>query len=188
MGKEALVIVARYRVRKKKPSEAPVPVLRTAKEITSHPSMVLKAVAGSGGSVRLIAERLGCSRHVANRVLSDQNLYANESTFYEVRRAFQAEEEVLADKAEETLLECLEQRIDLKTAASVAKFVLERRRADKGWGNVTKHEVSGTVNHGVLHVDAKVLDLPLEMRKAFLDALERHESEVLETEGCEISE
>lgn len=178
----------RYRIRKKKKTDTQLPVRRTSKEITAHPSMVLKAIEGSGGSVRLIAERLGCSRAVANRVLTDQNLYTNEASFYDIRKTFQDEEEVLADKAEETLLECLDQRIDLKTAANVAKFILERKRADRGWGNVTKHEVNGNINHGVMHVDARVLDLPVEARKAFFAALDKHESETMEAEGCELLE
>jgi hypothetical protein len=89
---------------------------------------------------------------VAERVLTDATLY-REETYYDIARAYKSEQETTGDLAEMTLREAMSQRLDISTAARTAQWWLERKHADRGFANVTKHEHTGSIGHHVIKAD-----------------------------------
>jgi len=87
---------------------------------------VLKAILHSGGLRSKIAE--AC--HVSVSTLSK---YLKKDSWQDVREALHDEEQRVADNAEKAIQDAINQRNDISTAASTAKWYLERKTPERGY-------------------------------------------------------
>lgn len=95
---------------------------------------ILKAIAGSGGVVKLIAQRLNVDWHTAKK-----NIMKDEVT----KSAYEDECDTVADLAETVILEALNAH-DVRTA----QWYLERKGAKRGYNPTVKiEEEAKTVKH-----------------------------------------
>lgn len=142
---------------------------------------MLRAIKGSGGVVKLIAERLGCTWHAVYRIIKSEK-------WPNINLALEEEKEFVGDLAEETIRSVMEQRIDLASAARTARWYLERRHRDRGFTETKEVQVSGgdrpvRVEHEhYVDVD-KLRNLPLDVRVKLLEAMdEQNQGEEIEGE------
>jgi hypothetical protein len=144
---------------------------RTARGVTKN--QFKKAIKGSWGNRTVIAERLGILRNRVDQRLCDPD-------WKDVRQYYDQEHERVADIAEDTVLYAIRQKLDVATAARTALALLAKARYNnRNLGDESKiiHEGGDkpihTVNENVINVES--LELPLEVRKAILEAIEAKE-------------
>jgi len=156
----------------RKRSETPKPRQQSYQSRTS-PARIIKAIPGTGGVTKLIAARLGVSYSGAYAALKRDDP--------DIQLALEIERERIADIAEITIREMMGQRMDFGTAARTARWLLERKHSDRGYKDKTEVTLQG--GNRPIQIEGKnlvaiaQLDLPLEVRKALLDAIEKKEEE-----------
>jgi len=129
----------------------------------------LKALAGSGGLKKTICERLGCSYDAVNNILKRPG-------WEDIQLAYWEEVEKVADLAEGTIQAAIENRADMTLATQNARWYLERKCRGRGFGKETVLTLEGGEKPLLVSqaaVPVETLDLPLEVKKAILEALER---------------
>jgi hypothetical protein len=132
--------------------------------------MLLKAIPGTYGIVKKIADKLDVS------YLAAYNAIRRASK--EVLIELEMEKERVDDVAEGTIIEAMEQRIDLPEASKNARWVLDGKR-----GYVRKKEVTLQGGKSPIRVKSdnvisiESLNLPLAVRKQMLEAIEEKEKE-----------
>jgi len=137
----------------------------------------LKALAGTGGLKTEIAERLGCAYGTVLELLKRED-------WADVVARYWEEVEQVGDLAEQCVRSAITQRLDLGVASLNARWYLTRKCRDRGYQDASKLVVEGGDKDKPVHVahsDADVsledLDLPLELKRKVLEALERREAE-----------
>ena len=140
----------------------------------ASPERMIKAIDGSGGLKRVIAERLGCSYSTVDDALRKEG-----EEWDDVRLALKIERERIGDIAEETVAETMVQRLDLSVASTTARWYLDRKHRDRGYGKEEKITLEGGKNPLRIENQTLVpigeLELPLETKKEILKAMEKWE-------------
>lgn len=131
----------------------------------------LKAIIGTGGVKKLIAERLGCSYETVRRCLERED-------WEDVRWAVQDEMDKVADLAEETIALTIKQRLDLNLASQNARWLLTRaRHKDRKMGDESKVTVEGGDRplrlQQSVQMSLDTIDLPIEVKRSILEAMEK---------------
>jgi hypothetical protein len=90
----------------------------------------IDVIPGTGGIIKYIAARVGCSRTTALRYIRQ---------FATVAAAYAEEVEATTDSAESVIIHDIEVNKDVQTA----KWYLTMKAADRGYAPTTKKEVSG---------------------------------------------
>lgn len=133
-----------------------------------------RALEGTGGVLKEIARRLDTSRHQVKK-------YLNRTGWEDIRREWEEEKVRVKDLAEDAVAEAIEQRSDLDLATRNARWYLERKAKDRGYGEeVTIEGGEKPIRHQVEAVvlDAKDLkEMPLEQRKQMLEEIEAQKEE-----------
>jgi hypothetical protein len=138
----------------------------------------IKALQGTGGIVKLIAQRLGVADNVVrNRLTNLQNRWPD---WTEARQAYVDECERVHDLARETVITKGIQSPDAELAVKTAQWWLERRCAEFAAKNRTVVEGGDTaiqVNVAAVTVDVTLLSV--EARRELLEQLERGPRDVV---------
>lgn len=130
---------------------------------------ILKAIPGSGGTLKELARRLECTYHAIQITIKSQK-------YPEVNERLEEEKEAVGDLAEETLKEVMQQRLDMSTAARTARWWLEKKCSDRGFKDKTELTLEGGENPLHLKQDGFSIDdlnLPLDLRRELLKAIEQ---------------
>lgn len=104
----------------------------------------------------------------------------------ECRNLLKAETEKVGDIAEITVCESMQQRVDIGVASTTARWYLDRKHADRGYGKKEQLTLEGgqnpiSINHTLIPIAA--LNLPLETKKEILKAMEAWEKENKQNES-----
>lgn len=130
------------------------------------------AILFSGGLITPIADALEMTRvevrdHIERKGWED------------IKAVYDEQRERVGDKAEKTIQDVMGNRLDLRAAADAAKWYLSKIHQDRGFrekrtvaleGGDTPIQVEGMV-------DIEKLNLPLDVRKALLEAMENEEGD-----------
>ena len=140
-------------------------------------SRVLRAVEGTGGILKTIAGRLGVTYgHFFNQVRDNQS-----PDWDEIRQAISIERERIGDIAECTVQEMMCQRLDFNTASGTARWYLERKHPERGFKEKKELTLEGGKNplniRSETYVPLEELDLPIDVRKQILAAIEKKQKE-----------
>ena len=145
------------------------------------PQKFCKAVKGTAGIKSRIAENLNTTWQTVWGILHREG-----KKWDRCREAYVHETEIMGDKAEETLIDCMEQRLDLGTASRTAQFILTNRFRKRGYQNQQKIVLEGgdtpLIQVNIQQIDLSTLNLSLEVRSAILDAIEEREEEMKQIE------
>jgi len=134
-----------------------------------------KALEGTGGILSRVAERLGCNPNTM------YNWAKKHKDDPEVQEWIENEKNVLADTAEDTIKTMMQQRLDFSVASRTAKWYLERKHPERGYRENKTMTLEGgqtpihVKNENILPIES--LDLPLDVRKQLLAAIEEKENE-----------
>lgn len=135
----------------------------------------LKALPGTGGIKKDIAERLGVGWGALHEALKRKG-------WDDMRKAYQEECETLVDIAEQTIRYTIEQRLDIGQARQASQWYLERKAPERGYKNESKLKVEGGDHpiqiEPVFSIDS--LNLSIDLRRQILEAIEKKEIEQLE--------
>lgn len=150
----------------KKPARKPVQSAPTRPERTQTYSdeVIIAALRASHGMIRTAARMLGCVHQtVYNRVKSTPA----------IREVMLEERFVLADSAESNVFNAVVDEKDIK----VSMWVLERLKRNR-FATLEKHHIGGDKNAPPIKTEAEfsIDDLPLELRIAILEAMERKDA------------
>jgi hypothetical protein len=127
-----------------------------------------KAIKGSNGILKRVAHRLGVTRRCVSYHLRREE---NE----DLREIMQEERDTLVDDSEDAVRYVITQREDLRTCASTARWVLDRRSPKfKPRSEVTIEGGKEPLKVQTTHVD--VDSLPLEVRLQILEALDQKQT------------
>ena len=137
------------------------------------PARLLKAIKGSCGVRSLITKRLGCSYATLNRALQMEG-----DDWEECRNLLKAEREKVGDIAEITVCESMQQRVDIGVASTTARWYLDRKHADRGYGKKDQLTLEGgsnpiTMQHTLIPIGE--LNLSLQCKREILKAMEAWE-------------
>ena len=147
-------------------------------------SRMRAAIIGSGGLKTVIAERLGVTWSVVNDVLKRKG-------WEDIRTVWEEEMEAVGDHAENAIQHAITQRLDIQQATLNARWYLGLRHRHRGFAEQSKIVVEGGKNPIKIEqslVDLDKLDLPLEVRKVLLAAIEKETKEKDEMgDGSEIN-
>ena len=137
------------------------------------PVRLLKAIKGSGGIRLRITKRLECGYRTLDKALKMEG-----DDWEECRNLLKAEREKVGDIAEITVCESMQQRVDIGVASTTARWYLDRKHADRGYGKKDQLTLEGgqnpiNVNHTIIPIAA--LNLPLETKREILKAMEAWE-------------
>ena len=137
------------------------------------PARLKKAIKGSCGIRHRIAERLGCAYATLDRALQMEG-----DDWEECRNLLKAEREKVGDIAEITVCESMQQRVDIGVASTTARWYLDRKHADRGYGKKEQLTLEGgqnpiSINHTLIPIAA--LNLSLETKREILKAMEAWE-------------
>lgn len=133
---------------------------------------LLKAIKNTGGSIRIIAQRLDRSYRTTWGMIHDSP---------EAQEAIRIEQERVADIAEETIAEMMMQRVDFGTASRTARWLLERKHVKRGYKPTKEVTVQGGENplkvqsEELISMD-KLKSIPLEVRKRMLEEMQEGDS------------
>jgi len=139
---------------------------------------LLKAIKGSGGVKSKIAKKLSVGRWAVTDALHREG-------FEVCLEAYQNEVESIIDLAEKTVTYCMKQREHLPTAASTARWYLEKKTKarERGFQNVQTIVHEGGENPlkvltaGIVQLD--LATLPLDVRKAIMKTIDEGETELV---------
>lgn len=123
-----------------------------------------KAIHGSFGVVTRIAKKLDVTPHTVYQHLKKKG---NE----DLLELFKHEAEGFVDRAEQTVMDSMENGLDTRTAFNAARFVLDRKGKERGWTKpdpAAKQPINVTANF----VDLSKVALPLDMRMSLLAKIE----------------
>lgn len=134
---------------------------------------MLKAIPGTCGRWTYLAERMRVTVETCQGYLNPKR-----KGWEEVRAAWQYEKERLGDIAEQTVEDVMKQRLDIGSASIAARWYLEKKHKDRGYGNERTVTLEGgkkpiQIEQTVVPVDK--LNLSLEERKRLLAAIEAAE-------------
>ena len=137
------------------------------------PVRLLKAIKGSGGIRLRITKRLECGYRTLDKALKMEG-----DDWEECRNLLKAEREKVGDVAEITVCEAMQQKVDIGVASTTARWYLDRKHADRGYGKKDQLTLEGgqnpiNVNHTIIPIAA--LNLPLETKREILKAMEAWE-------------
>ena len=139
-----------------------------------------RAIEGSGGIKKTIAERLSLPYMTVWKII--------ERAGQPIQDMIDHEKEYMADVAESTVLEAMQQRLDIATASRTALRVLNSTKHNKrGYSENNKLTLEGgdnplkIQNESVLDIDN--LDLPLKVRKQILKAMNKKEKKDADERG-----
>lgn len=139
-----------------------------------------RAIEGSGGIKKVIADKLNLPYMTVWKIIDR----APQS----IHDMIEKEKEYMADVAEQTVLESMQQRLDIATASRTALRVLNSNKHKKrGYSEDSKLTIEGgdkplrVQNESVLDIDT--LDLPINVRKKILSAMKKKELEQAGGEG-----
>lgn len=143
--------------------------------------LVCKAIPLSWGNKSVICERLHCRLLALNNFLYKYPI---------CKEVYEEECERVLDIAEETIQYAITQRLDLNEASRTARWLLERKGKDRGYDSPKKIQVGGNGTPIKLQtenfISIETLNLPLEVRKQILGAIEMKAieagTEVIDTE------
>lgn len=132
----------------------------------------MKAIQGTGGIMTKIAIRAGCSRGalvwcIHNREGEDWD---------KVREVLKDEQERVIDDAESRIGDLIKQDEDRNVASATARWFLTKRRgyfSDKHTVVVEGGENPVKVEQTKGMVDIAALDLPVDVKRAVLEAIEK---------------
>lgn len=136
------------------------------------PSAVIHAIMGSYGTKVVIAERLGVSISTFTDML-------NRPGYEAARERYEHECERLIWTARNTVVEALQQRLDMSTALRAATYVLDRK--DPEFKPKTTTVVEGgdrplRVQQAIINIPVEFLQAPPEEKRAILQAIENGEN------------
>jgi hypothetical protein len=145
------------------------------------PVRVKKALEGSHGIKGLIAQRLGCSYYALSKAMAREG-----DAWDECRYLYKLEQEKVGDLAERTVFEVMRSMKDVPVAAQTARWYLDRKHVDRGYGKKEQVTLEGgqnpiSVNHTLIPISA--LNLPLETKRDILKAMEAWEKENKQNES-----
>jgi len=126
----------------------------------------LKALPGTGGLISLLCERLGCKRYTIHNILKRPG-------WQDVQQAYADEIEKVKDLAERTVIRSMDSE-DEHLAFKSSTWYLERQARERGYASAKDVTIHGGSPIKV-GVSLETLDLPLSVRLAVLDAMERNE-------------
>ena len=134
------------------------------------PVRVKKALEGSHGIKGLIAQRLGCSYYALSKAMAREG-----DAWDECRYLYKLEQEKVGDIAEITVCESMQQRVDIGVASTTARWYLDRKHADRGYGKKDQLTLEGgsnpiTMQHTLIPVGE--LNLSLQCKREILKAME----------------
>lgn len=149
----------------------------------------LKALEGTGGIKVRIAENLECAYSTVHYLLKRKS-------WADMLQAYNEEYDKIGDLAEETVKEAIELRGTTKdgdkvpamnTASKNARWLLSQKHKGRGYGkDETTINIQGGDKpvqvEGYHTVSIEELDLPLDMRRAVLEAIEKKAEEKKERE------
>ena len=139
------------------------------------PKRVLKAIPGSCGIFKTIAANLGCNPCSLGFVLKTRK----GPEWDNVRKTIEIEAESMGDMAEETVRDTIRQRLDLSVASTTARWYLDRKHPDRGYGKKSQVTLEGgdkplqIQNHTILPIQD--LNLPIEIKAKILEAMDEYE-------------
>ena len=129
-----------------------------------------RAIEGSGGIKKVIADKLGLPYMTVWKII--------DRAPQGIKDMIEKEKEFMGDVAEQTVLESMQQRLDIATASRTALRVLNSNKHKKrGYSEDNKLTIEGgdkplkVQNEAVLDIDT--LDLPIKTRKQILKAMEK---------------
>ncbi len=134
---------------------------------------VLRAIKGTGGVKTKIVERLGCSYCYFLTILKRPH-------WEDIREAIREEMDQVADLAEGTVRDAIEQRLDIGTALKASTWLLTRaRHKDRQMGDESKVTLEGGDKPIQVskNVSVESLDLPIEVKRQILAAVEAQDEE-----------
>lgn len=145
------------------------------------PVRVKKALEGSHGIKGLIAQRLGCSYYALSKAMAREG-----DAWDECRYLYKLEQEKVGDLAERTIFEVMRSMKDVPVAAQTARWYLDRKHVDRGYGKKEQVTLEGgqnpiSINHTLIPIAA--LNLPLETKREILKAMEAWEKENKQNES-----
>lgn len=145
------------------------------------PVRVKKALEGSHGIKGLIAQRLGCSYYALSKAMAREG-----DAWDECRYLYKLEQEKVGDIAERTVFEVMRSMKDVPVAAQTARWYLDRKHVDRGYGKKEQVTLEGgqnpiSINHTLIPIAA--LNLPLETKREILKAMEAWEKENKQNES-----
>lgn len=122
-----------------------------------------RAIEGSCGIVMRIARLLSVSHASVHGYLKRKG---NE----DMLELFRQEAAGIVDRAEQTVMDSMENGFDTRTAFNAARFVLDRKGRERGWTKPETGKQSISVTAAL--VDLTKVPLPLDMRKSLLAQIE----------------
>lgn len=145
------------------------------------PVRVKKALEGSHGIKGFIAQRLGCSYYALSKAMAREG-----DAWDECRYLYKLEQEKVGDIAERTVFEVMRSMKDVPVAAQTARWYLDRKHVDRGYGKKEQVTLEGgqnpiSINHTLIPIAA--LNLPLETKREILKAMEAWEKENKQNES-----
>lgn len=137
------------------------------------PARLKKAIKGSCGIRNRIAERLGCSYETLEKAFAMEG-----DDWEECRNLLKAEKEKVGDIAEMTVCESMQQKVDIGVASTTARWYLDRKHTDRGFGKKDQLTLEGgsnpiTMKHTLIPVGE--LNLSLQCKREILKAMEAWE-------------
>lgn len=145
------------------------------------PARFKKALEGSHGLKGLLVQRLECTYYALNRALAREG-----DAWDECRYLYKLEQEKVGDLAERTIFEVMRSMKDVPVAAQTARWYLDRKHVDRGYGKKEQVTLEGgqnpiSINHTLIPIAA--LNLPLETKRDILKAMEAWEKENKQNES-----
>lgn len=129
----------------------------------------VKALKDTGGVMTAIAENLGIARGTVSQLL-------NRADWADVNEEWRQECNAVTDGAETAIKELIEQKFDLNVRSTTARWYLSRKKREE-YGDEIKTVHSGSVNTKVsTGIDIETLNLPIEVRKKILEAVDAAEA------------
>jgi len=125
------------------------------------------AIAESYGVITLIAARLGVTIGAFRNKIKDPK-------WGDIRELLNDEMEKIKDVAEKTVYDVMTQRLDIGAASVAARWYLEKKAKDRGYSEAPPGV--NILNQNLISVAA--LNLPIEVRRALLEAIEEQEKKV----------
>ncbi len=168
------------------------------KYVMLSPRRFMAAIKGSHGMLTRIAERAGVCYSTVEKIINKRHKYSLSEAWAPVHQAYIEECERVDDIAELAVVESMEQRKDIATAARTGlRYLTTRCRAAKrGFVDRTRMVHEGgerpiQINTTQFDVPIDKLDLPVEVRALILDKMEEYQkslaaiSPVIKVEGAE---
>lgn len=152
-----------------------------ANRLKITPARFKKALEGSHGLKGLLVQRLECTYYALNRALAREG-----DAWDECRYLYKLEQEKVGDLAERTIFEVMRSMKDVPVAAQTARWYLDRKHVDRGYGKKEQVTLEGgqnpiSINHTLIPIAA--LNLPLETKREILKAMEAWEKENKQNES-----